>query len=263
MTGVNFYGLCTGDFNTSFVPGSLKDASETLHLNYSETKAVARDSEFELPVNAGSEMEVGAISLALNFPSDKFKINDVYLNNDKNTPLMFAVSGDELKIAWTSPTPLALKPGQKLLTIKLLNSGLTATDDVVGFSLTPDPLNELADNKANVIKDAILVIDRLTANLSGNGAASSVDQIAFTNFPNPFSHTTTFAYSLPFDGKVTVEIYDMLGSKVDVLMDEMQKSGNYTLQLDADKLNPGIYTATIMLKGDRQQTTRTIKIVRN
>ncbi len=66
----DFYGLCTGDFNRSFIPGSSKAVSESLTLNYSQTIVVVPDMEFELPLSAGMDMAVGAVSLIMNFPSD-------------------------------------------------------------------------------------------------------------------------------------------------------------------------------------------------
>ena len=36
----DIYGLCTGDFNSSFTPGAGKSASESLTLNYGKTMQV-------------------------------------------------------------------------------------------------------------------------------------------------------------------------------------------------------------------------------
>jgi len=45
------------------------------------------------------------------------------------------------------------------------------------------------------------------------------------NFPNPFNPATTIEYSLPFDTKVSITIYDILGREVIHLIDETKPAG--------------------------------------
>jgi hypothetical protein len=52
----------------------------------------------------------------------------------------------------------------------------------------------------------------------------SLDQ----NFPNPFNPSTTLAYSLKDPGHVTLNIYNVLGQNVRILVDEYQDAGRYT-----------------------------------
>jgi len=262
MSNVNFYGLCTGDFNRSFTPGLLKTANENLLLNYGQNKKVKESSEFELPIYSGSDMEVGAITLAMNFPSDKLEILGVYANNDENLPVMFNVSGDELRIAWTSTTPLNLKAGEKMLTLKVKNSALIGTDEIIRFSLAADPLNELADGNVNVISKAVLIMETVGA-APANVDEFTAESLTFTNYPNPFAGNTTFAYTLPSDGEATIEVFNLLGSKVKVFINEAQTAGDHTLTVDASTLKPGVYMATLRLKANGQMLDRTIKIVRN
>ena len=66
---MDIFGQCTGDFNGNFAPGVTKSASESLTLDYRENMLVSSDTEFELPVYAGIDMEVGAVSLIMNFPA--------------------------------------------------------------------------------------------------------------------------------------------------------------------------------------------------
>jgi len=49
------------------------------------------------------------------------------------------------------------------------------------------------------------------------------------NYPNPFSLTTRFNYSLPKQCNVEFSIYNILGQKVKTLVDEMQDSGIYSI----------------------------------
>jgi len=56
-----------------------------------------------------------------------------------------------------------------------------------------------------------------------------VQNIVFNNYPNPFSLTTCFNYSLPNYCKVEVSIYNTLGQKVKILVDENQDPGIYSI----------------------------------
>ena len=85
----------------------------------------------------------------------------------------------------------------------------------------------------------------------------------FTNYPNPFRGTTTLAYTLPADGKVIIEVSNMLGSKMELLVDEVQSAGNHTLTLNTNGWGPGVYTATLRLINTKAILTRSIKIIRH
>ncbi len=63
----------------------------------------------------------------------------------------------------------------------------------------------------------------------------------FQNFPNPFNPSTTISYSIPYSSFVTVNIYDASGKVVATLVNELQSSGNYSLNFDASNLSSGIY----------------------
>ena len=52
------------------------------------------------------------------------------------------------------------------------------------------------------------------------------------NYPNPFNPSTTIRYQLPHDAKVRLELFDVLGQKVRVLVRQGQLSGHYRVVWD-------------------------------
>ena len=61
------------------------------------------------------------------------------------------------------------------------------------------------------------------------------------NYPNPFNPSTTISYRLPADTQVTLEIYSLLGKRIQTLIDTRQSAGSYQVPFDAGNLASGIY----------------------
>jgi hypothetical protein len=61
------------------------------------------------------------------------------------------------------------------------------------------------------------------------------------NYPNPFNPWTTILYELPERSRVTLTVYDMLGNRVRVLLDESRSHGRHSARFDATGLASGIY----------------------
>ncbi len=71
----------------------------------------------------------------------------------------------------------------------------------------------------------------------------------YPNHPNPFNSETTINFSLPIRSDVTLEIYNILGQKVDKVHLNNLKSGNNSINYSADNLTSGIYFYTIENRG--------------
>ena len=60
-------------------------------------------------------------------------------------------------------------------------------------------------------------------------------------YPNPFNPITTFNYSLPSDGDVSISVFNIMGDKVTELLNQEQISGMYTMNWDASAMSAGVY----------------------
>ncbi|MDP6936840.1 MAG: T9SS type A sorting domain-containing protein, partial [Candidatus Marinimicrobia bacterium] len=60
-------------------------------------------------------------------------------------------------------------------------------------------------------------------------------------YPNPFNPSATINYQIETFGKTTLTIYDVGGRIVEVLRNEYEHPGQYSLRWDADYLAAGIY----------------------
>ena len=66
------------------------------------------------------------------------------------------------------------------------------------------------------------------------------------NYPNPFNPSTIIRYDLFNDSHVTLEVYDLLGNRIKLLVNEFQRSGIKELQWDStnnlgQRVSAGIY----------------------
>ena len=63
----------------------------------------------------------------------------------------------------------------------------------------------------------------------------------YQNFPNPFNPTSMIRYSLPFESKVIIKIYNVLGQDVKLLKDDIVAAGNYEVQFNSSNFPSGVY----------------------
>ncbi len=62
-----------------------------------------------------------------------------------------------------------------------------------------------------------------------------------SNYPNPFNPSTMISYSLRDEGKVSIKVYDILGSEVATLINEVKPAGTYEVAFNASQLPSGVY----------------------
>ena len=63
----------------------------------------------------------------------------------------------------------------------------------------------------------------------------------YQNYPNPFNPVTTIRFSIPHREQVELTVYDLLGRKVETLIDEELNVGVHTVSFDASRLASGVY----------------------
>jgi hypothetical protein len=51
----------------------------------------------------------------------------------------------------------------------------------------------------------------------------------YQNFPNPFNPSTTIRFDMPVDGVVTAVIYDLLGQRIRILLDDKREAGSHSI----------------------------------
>jgi hypothetical protein len=61
------------------------------------------------------------------------------------------------------------------------------------------------------------------------------------NYPNPFNPSTTIRYGIPETVNVRLEVYNAIGQRIAVLVDEEKQAGFHQVLFDANNLASGVY----------------------
>jgi len=134
-------------------------------------------------------------------PSTGAKIQTVYAPGDWVLQDIDRGSTGELFLTDRTPT----KPG-----VRVYNSqtGAEITTNPIDVGLPPFDLTFNGDVQTGV---------------DAPSSAASLGR----NFPNPFNPSTTIPFSLEREARVTLEIYDVVGTRVAVLVDEVRAAGSH------------------------------------
>jgi len=117
------------------------------------------------------------------------------------------------------------------------------------FTTAPYHIKNISDFSLDG-NDEILCLDNATIRIFGIDSGVGIDnpQAAIpnstyisANYPNPFNPTTTIEYGLSSAQHVNIAIYDILGRKIETLVDETQPAGSHQVTWNADKVASGVY----------------------
>jgi len=63
----------------------------------------------------------------------------------------------------------------------------------------------------------------------------------YQNYPNPFNPSTTISFSLPQSTNVKISVYNLIGEKVDEIVNSFLDAGIHRIIFNASNLHSGMY----------------------
>ncbi|CUS90644.1 phospholipase D-like domain-containing protein [Candidatus Kryptonium thompsonii] len=133
------------------------------------------------------------------------------------------------------------------------------------------------DENVLIIYDTLLVnlyLQEFVARYKQNGGGNVItsarkiegESLSFKlspNYPNPFNSETNITYAIPFDGFVSLKVFDVLGREVFSVVNSYQTAGEYRLNLKFDNVNlgSGVYFYRLELYGSGQKLSDTKKMI--
>ena len=248
----NFYGLCVGDVNGSNIPSTGKWISRNVEITNAGVIKVKPGQVFELPVKAGSDMTVSAISLVIPYPQDLIEVLDVQISQGE--PVYNILPG-QVRIAWSEINGLRLKEGETLLTLKL--RAKEAFRDGQSIDLSPDFESELADDLGEVIQLAELTSLTIKPNSITDADLVSSCKV----YPNPARDFVTLELQLNSAADCRIKLLDVMGREVTVIPEQHVEKGNARVTLQIKDLPEGLYTLKIAITAGGIQQDYLQKII--
>ena len=83
--------------------------------------------------------------------------------------------------------------------------------------------------------------DSLITGIFDDLPSMPVNFMLLQNYPNPFNAQTTIRFALPKSQNVRLTVYDLLGRRIEVLIDEYREAGIHTITFEASGLSSGVY----------------------
>ncbi|MEP7145826.1 MAG: T9SS type A sorting domain-containing protein, partial [bacterium] len=164
------------------------------------------------------------------------------------------ISGRNITLNWTTASEVN---NAKFEIERSVNSSWTKIGEVQGNGTSTTPKsysfsdNNLSNNTYNYrLKQIDFNGNFEYFNLSNEvviGIPSAFELAQ--NYPNPFNPSTKIAYSIPFDGNVSLTVYDAMGKEITRLVDNNQTAGYYSIDFNASNFASGIYYYSINVNG--------------
>jgi hypothetical protein len=140
------------------------------------------------------------------------------------------------------------------LQLKVLNtSHLVAVIANGNLNITPDPSNYVGTGRMDLMVtdpvgfwDAeyditLAVIQNSPVALEPLNTGIPIHYELSQNYPNPFNPVTHIKFGIPQASPVKIEIFNLLGQRVDIILDTFLPSGYYIINYNASDLPSGIY----------------------
>jgi serine protease len=115
------------------------------------------------------------------------------------------------------------------------------------FSAVKTGLVGCGFNKANSDFDNFCVSATAGSALSDDDVQASYntaplpDGFELKNYPNPFNPITTIKFDLPYATQVRLDIFNILGQRVETVVDEVLQAGPHSFTWDGGQMASGIY----------------------
>ncbi len=243
----NIKALATGDVNRSYVPTIGSKAVAYTDLQKEGIKVANKSQEFELPIRVNDVLNLGAVTLDLAFNQNLIDVTSV------TSPLKgfeYKISNGKIMIAWANTEPVSLQINDVLLTLKVkAKDELNSSADLISFGDN----SEFADESANVVAFSTLKVNSIVTDANAYG---------INIYPNPFKNSAEIDYNLIESGSVKLVIYNAVGQRMEVLVDEYKTEGNYKYNLNTSDFPSGVYSCEIIINGKSSNFVKTIKLVK-
>ncbi|MEI7662468.1 MAG: cohesin domain-containing protein [Bacteroidota bacterium] len=225
-TTYNFTGLCTGDVNGSYSPVvGVKDAPSLAPVE-NEIMTIPVDKSFTYNLKSSRAAQLGAMTLYLGYDPELFEV--VKMNSSLDG-MVYSIKNGKISVVWSNLNSRQLQDDEAILSLQVKTRKTILTPTRIFTVLRG---LEFVDPALNILSDLTLKLAKVVTN-------SPSSEFSLTNYPNPFTNSTTIAYEMPAAGQVRLTLSDLLGKQIAILKNTTEEAG-----LHSFNLNPASYNLT-------------------
>ena len=240
----NFYGLCVGDVNGSYNPGTGAKSAAEVNLRYDQTMKQPKNSEFNLPIRIDRGMSLAAITLVLNYPHDLIRIKSASV---KQGNLVYNVLPGEVRLVWAEVEPMMLSADESFINLVVQTTDKAEIGDRIQFSLGFE--TEFGDENANVVSGFDLLMSSVLISNALSVGDLSANNFNLNIFPNPARDFLNVSFELPAEAEVNYEIVSLLGEKIIDQSKGIMSKGKQLIRIDTGPLSNGVYVLNLLVNG--------------
>jgi hypothetical protein len=252
------------------------DNNDDLHIAW-PAYGDSSDYLFHYDISSDSIIVITQLPSLPNHPLIFTRINQISLSRQRNSSALYAswcqfadgdtsaageyngdlfmCLSDDLGLTWDEPVNLTNSPspdcGPMECTSEIFPSAPEEADSMPQLTYLFDP----SDSELLVMylepDDLVGINDHLN---------QVPDRFAlYQNYPNPFNALSEIRFDLPEEGMVELAVYDILGRKLETLIDEFRPSGSHSVVWDARDYASGIYFYRLQ-HGDKTEIRKCLLI---
>lgn len=274
--------ICYGDYDAS--SSKYQDSA----TNWSMTKTLP-DSDIiidgeemivkqkrgmlEIPLRISNKVQdLAALGLELNYPATDYRLRAAFMPSVQakgsalqinpsleeviasNDDLLVTDENGKIRVVFATTDFFDAQANDQLITfvfepLKDLPAG------ILNFDLTGTGV--IGNQYGTEITDAFLLMPKFFI----HGDDLPELDMYISGFPNPFSDKATIVYQIPDDGKVTLQVYNVLGALVAEMENGMQQKGKHTLVFSAEDLPSGLYSFKLLFDAGKSFESKVLKLV--
>lgn len=110
-------------------------------------------------------------------------------------------------------------------------------------------------NADNTIRTEQPEFETVTVALASASPAVPHEFYVAQNYPNPFNPSTTFEFSLAADSHVDLTVFNVLGQRVETVVDDRLSAGIHQVVWDASRVSSGVYFYRL-IAGENTETRK-------
>ncbi|MBD3170385.1 MAG: T9SS type A sorting domain-containing protein [candidate division Zixibacteria bacterium] len=134
---------------------------------------------------------------------------------------------------------------------------------MAGGLTVPHYINDMDYDDSRVWDDDLFNFEACPRNLdddsrSGSGGNIPTKFAIAGNYPNPFNLQTDISLDIARDTHVKVEIFNVMGQKVETIFDDNLEAGRYKLGWDGASYSSGLYFAKMRAEGKTYKLAMTL-----